>query len=163
MFYPINPRKYFMLRKTVLFSFLLLLLLGIISCNCSKDISKTPKLAEPNKIPPGYAEIIGEIVEIEPITKMSDKNDPCSKAPCMAKVKIESASYGAGFPTLNKNDNVIIKFNFTLMPSSKDMFPNMDEFYPGLKVGDKFKALTGFVNKIGNDQPEYFVYGYSKN
>lgn len=152
-----------MLRKTVLLSFLLLIPLGIISCNCSKEISKTPKLAEPNKIPPGYAEIIGEIVEIEPITKMSDENDPCSKAPCIAKVKIESASYGAGFPTFSKNVSVKIKFNFTLLPTSKDMFPNMEESYPGLKVGDKFAALTEFVSTIGNNNPEYFVYGYSKN
>lgn len=152
-----------MLRRTALFSFLLLLPLGIISCNCSKDISKTPKLAEPNKIPPGYAEIIGVIVEIEPVAKTPNKNDPCSKASCIAKVKIESASYGAGFPTFNKNVSVKIKFNFTLLPTSKDMFPNMEESYPGLKVGDKFTALTGFVSVIGSDNPEYFVYGYSKN
>jgi hypothetical protein len=152
-----------MLRRTVLFSFLLLLPLGIISCNCSKDISKTPKLAEPNKIPPGYAEIIGVIVEIEPVAKMPNENDPCSKAPCIAKVKIESASYGAGFPTFNKKDYIQVKFYFTLMPTTKEMFPNMDDSYPGLNVGDKFTALTGFVSVIGSDNPEYFVYGYSKN
>lgn len=152
-----------MIRKVVLFSFLFLLPLGIISCNCSKEISKTPELAEPNKIPPGYAEIIGEIVEIEPVAKMQDGNDPCSKAPCVANIKVESVKYGAGFPTLNKRNNLKIKFYFTLMPTTKEMFPNMEESYPGLKVGDKFTAITGFVNSIGSDNPEYFVYGYSKN
>lgn len=152
-----------MLRKTVLFSFLLLLPLGVISLSCSKDVSKTPKLTEPNKIPPGHAEVTGEIIEIEPIVKSSNKNDPCSKAPCVAKIKVESVSYGVGFPTLNKKYNIRIKFYFTLMPTTKDMFPNMDEFYPGLKAGDRFKALMGFVSTIDSDNLEYFVYGYSKN
>jgi hypothetical protein len=151
-----------MIRRTLLVYILLWLPLGLISLNCSKDISKTPQLAEPNKVPPGHAEITGIIVQIEPVAKGSSENDPCSKVPCIAIIKVESASYGAGFPTLNEKDNIRVKFYFTLMSTTKEMFPNMDEYYSGLKVGDRFKALTGFVSVIGSDNPEYFVYGYSK-
>ena len=38
----------------------------------------------------------------------------------------------------------------------------MDESYPGLKVGDKFTALAGFMSAMGENTNEYFVYGYSK-
>lgn len=153
--------------KRFLYSFLFLSFFSLIlvSFNCHKDVTKDTtdkKLAEPSKIPPGYAEIRGEIVEIEPVSKMAGDNSPCSKVPCMAKVKISDVDYGAGFPLLNKSKDVMIKFNFTLAPTSKDLFPNMDKTYPGLKVGDKFSALTGFASVIGKDEPEFFIYGYSK-
>ncbi|MGA7839215.1 MAG: hypothetical protein WB996_14695 [Ignavibacteriaceae bacterium] len=153
--------------KRILYSFLFLSFISfvLISFNCQKDVTKDnekPELQKPDTIPPGQASISGEIVEIEPVSKMAGDNSPCSKAPCMAKVKIDGVTYGAGFPVLNKKDNITIKFNFTLSPTTKDLFPNMDESYPGLKVGDKFTALAGFVNAIGKDEPEFYVYGYSK-
>ena len=155
--------------KKILYPFLFLLLsfsFILSSINCHKEVAKdkTDKaLAEPNKIPPGHAEITGKIVEIEPVSKLGEENDPCSKVPCMAKVKVDGVTYGAGFPVLSKNKEIMIKFNFTLMPTTKELFPNMDDSYPGLKVGDKFTAITGFTNPIGTDQPEFFVNGYSKN
>lgn len=153
--------------KRFLYSFLFLSFISfvLVSFNCNKEVTKDnekPELQKPDTIPPGQARISGEIVEIEPISKMAGDNSPCSKAPCLAKVKIDGITYGAGFPVINKNNNVTIKFNFTLNPTTKDLFPNMDETYPGLKVGDKFTALTGFENVIGKDDPEFYIFGYSK-
>lgn len=145
---------------------LFLLPVFFISINCSKEVTKEkadPQLAQPNKIPPGHAEIIGKIMEIESVVNTRNGNDPCSKAPCLAKVMIESVDYGAGFPTLNKNEKIKVKFSFTLEPTTKEMFPNMDESYPGLKIGDKFKALVSFVSAINSDKPEFIIYGYSVN
>lgn len=151
------------MKKFLLPVFMVLVVL--FSFNCHKEVAKdnTDKvLAEPNRIPPGHAEIKGEIVEIEPVSK-TENYSPCSKAPCMAKVKIDGVAYGAGFPVLSKNKEIMIKFNFTLAPTTKELFPNMDDSYPGLKVGDKFSALAGFNVPIGSDKPEFFVYGYTKN
>lgn len=154
--------------KRFLYSFLFLLIsfsFVMSSINCHKEVAKdkTDKvLAEPSKIPPGHAEIMGEIVEIEPISKMEKEDSPYSKAPSMAKVKIDGVTYGSGFPVLSKNKEIMIKFNFTLMPTTKELFPNMEDSYPGLKVGDKFVAVAGFNIAIGKDTPEFFVYGYKK-
>lgn len=152
------------MRKLSLYV-LFILTVSFLSVNCHKEVTKDStdqKLADPNKIPPGQAEINGEIVEILPIQRMQNDKDPCSKAPCMAKVKVENISYGAGFPVINKKDTLTIKFNFTLLPTTKEMFPNMDETYPGLNVGDRFSAHTSFVSSIGSGQSEFFVYGYSR-
>ena len=134
------------------------------SVGCHKEISKdinNKELAEPNRIPPGHAELTGQILEILPIDKSQNEKDPCSNAPCKAKVKIENITYGPGFPTLTDN-SIILKFNLTLSPTTKEMFPNLDESYPGLNVGDKFTAIAGFVMVMGKEQPEFYVDGYKK-
>lgn len=157
-------KRFFYSFLFVLFSFSLI----ISSINCHKEVAKdkTDKvLAEPSKIPPGHAEITGEIVEIEPISKMEKEDSPCSKAPCIAKVKIDGVTYGSGFPVLSKKKEIMIKFNFTLMPTTKELFPNMDDSYPGLNVGDKFEALvayseTGVVGSENASSTSYKIYGY---
>lgn len=136
----------------------------VVSINCSKDVTKNNNnqiLAQPNKVPPGHAEITGEIVEIEPIGNNVDQNDPCSKAPCMAKVKVNSISYGAGFPTININQVITIKFAFTLSKTNKELFPNMDESYPGLEKGSEFTGLVAHFETINESAPSFLIYGYS--
>ena len=150
--------------KKLLFYCFLVISIFLSSLGCHKEISKdinNKELAEPNRIPSGHAELTGQIIEILPIDKSQNEKDPCSNAPCKAKVKIENITYGPGFPTIS-GSNVILNFNYTLMPTTKEMFPNMNESYPGLNVGDKFSALTGFESIIGKDQPEFYVNGYKK-
>ncbi len=76
-------------------------------------------------------------------------------------VQIENIAYGPGFPTISGN-TIILKFNFTLSPTTKEMFPHLNNSYPGLNVGDKFKAVAGFESVVGKDQPEFFINGYTK-
>ncbi len=143
----------------------IIIAVSLISLNCHKEIAKdndapNPKLIKPDTIPPGNAQITGEVISIEPKLSEGDSSGPCSKAPCIAKVKIESIQYGAGFPVLN-NKEIRVKFKFTLSPTSKELFPNMEESYPGLNVGDKFSAMVGSQASVNNAEPEFFVYGYS--
>jgi hypothetical protein len=150
--------------KRLLFYCFLIISLFLSAFGCHREISKeadNKELAEPNRIPPGHAELTGQIIEILPIDKSQNEKDPCSYAPCKARVKIESIVYGSGFPTVSDN-SIVLKFNFTLLPTAKEMFPNMDDSYPGLNAGDKFTALAGFESIIGKDQPEYYVNGYKK-
>lgn len=140
------------------------LLISAFSFECRKEVTKnsdTPKLVKPDTIPPGHAKIVAEVVSVEPV----DKNNTglCAKAPCVAVVKLESIEYGSAFPVLSVGKDVRVKFNFTLAPTSKEMFPDMDESYPGLKVGDKFEALIEHTIKMeGDKQPEFEISGYSK-
>ena len=130
-------------------------------CSSSKEENKTPQL-KVNKIPPGHARITGEITKIEPVPENKDSNDPCSKAPCIAMVKVTGATYGAGFPTLTIGKEIRINFQFTLAPTSKELFPNMEDSYPGLKVGQKFTALVSTIMSMeGSKLPKYRVYGYT--
>ena len=130
---------------------------------CHKEVTKderVPKMEKQDTIPPGHAQITGRIIEIDPISDNGSSSGPCSKAPCTAKVKIESIKYGAGFPVLSSKE-VKIRFAFTLSPTTKDLFPNMEESYPGLKVGDDFSALAASRESVGETGPQLVVYGYS--
>jgi len=123
---------------------LFLLPLFLISINCSKEVTKEknePNIEKPDTIPPSHANITGTIMEIEPVLKNTD--GPCSQYPCIASVKIESIQYGSAFPVISPGNVVRIKFAFTLNKTTQKLFPNMDESYPGLKVGEKFEALVG--------------------
>ena len=46
---------------------------------------------------------------------------------------------------LSSNDIIHLKFEYTLNPTSKEMFPNLKHKFPGLKIGDKFK---GDIEKV---------------
>ena len=148
------------LNKSFITLFILLLSLIYIGCSTSKKEKTRPKLAI-EKIPPGHAEINGEITKILPIEASDNPNDPCSKAPCFALVKVKGISYGAGFQTINMNEDIKIRFAFTLEPTSKDLFPNMEEKYPGLKIGDNFTALVAFSYKLNETKPNYEIFSYT--
>jgi len=132
----------------------------IIFTNCSTQKENKP-LTE-SKIPPGHAKIVGVITEIEPVSDSSNLNDPCSKAPCIALVNVSSAVYGAAFPSISKDD-IRIKFLFTLEKTTKELFPNMEETYPGLKVGQEFTALVAHIENIDKTAPKFQIYSYGTN
>ncbi len=116
-----------------------------------------------SKIPPGHAKIVGIIIKIEPVSDSSNLNDPCSKVPCIAFVKVRSVNYGAGFPVLTMGKEIKIKFLFTLGKTTKDLFPNMEETYPGLKVGQEFTALVSHMEYIDETAPKFQIYSYDTN
>ncbi len=150
---PMNIKKY-------LFT-ILVITVPILLMNCSTP--KENKTLIKSDISPGTAKVVGTIMEIEPVSDSSSLNDPCSKAPCIALVKISSAVYGAAFPSFSKNAEIRIKFLFTLEPTSKELFPNMEEEYPGLNVGDEFTAIVAHVENIDDTAPIFQVYGYETN
>jgi len=146
-----------MIIKNSLFAILLLAAsILLISCSSTKEKSTVIE----SKIPPGHAKIDGMITEIEPVSENADPNDPCSSAPCVALVKVSSATYGAGFPQLVMDKTIRVKFLFTLEKTSKALFPNMDEEYPGLNVGQEFTALVSRVESIDETAPKFQIHGY---
>jgi hypothetical protein len=131
-------------------------LVGFQNCSSQKENTELSK----SDISPGTAEIIGTITEIEPVSSNSDTTSPCSKAPCIALVKVSSARYGAAFPQLVIGKEIRIKFRFTLEKTSKDLFPNLKEEYPGLKAGDEFKAIVSTVINEDDTAPKFQINGY---
>ena len=144
-------------------SFYMILVLGLIvlSVNCSS--TKENKKLILSDISPGTAEIVGTITAIEPISSNSDISGPCSKARCIALVKVTSARYGAAFPPLVMGKEIRIKFRFTLEKTTKELFPNMEEEYPGLKVGDEFRAIVSTIQSIDDTAPKFQINGYELN
>jgi hypothetical protein len=148
-----NIKKYFFT--------ILIIIVSILLINCSSP--KENKTLIESKIPPGHAKIVGIIIEVEPISNSSNLNDPCSKTPCVAIVKVSSAVYGAAFPSFSKDDEIRIKFLFTLEKTTKELFPNMEETFPGLKVGQEFTALVSHIENIDESAPKFQIHGYETN
>jgi len=113
------------------------------------------------KIPPNQAQIIGQIISVEPVSNSNGSNDICSKYPCIAVVKISSLNYGAGFPPLSIGSQIRIRFAFTLSRTTSEMFPNMKKSYPGLKKGDTFTGLISYIKTIDNTVPSFQIFNYS--
>ncbi len=160
----IIPAYYLLLKiertmniKKYLFA-ILVIAVSILLMNCSTP--KENKTLIESKIPPGHAKIVGIIIEIEPVSDSSNLNDPCSKAPCIALVKVSSAVYGAAFPSFSKDAEIRMKFLFTLEKTTKELFPNMEETYPGLKIGQEFTALVAHIENIDKTAPKFQIHGY---
>ena len=147
------------MRKTLLTVLLTTTSILLFSCSSPKE-NKTVKETD---ISPGTAKIIGIIREIEPVTDTGDLSGPCSEAPCIALVKVTAAQYGSAFPQLVMGKEVRIKFLFTLEKTTKELFPNMEEEYPGLEVGDKFTAVVAHKLSADETAPIFQILGYEKN
>ena len=157
------------MKKFSIYVFILILI-SFFSFSCHKEVTKEEHVFQIEKtdtIPPGHAQITGRIIEVEPVSSNKSSSGPCSKAPCTAKVEIEYIKYGTGFPVLS-NNVIKIRFAFTLSKTTKELFPNMNESYPGLKAGDEFDALLEYSEnaRIGNENSDNSVYtvnGYKIN
>ncbi len=137
---------------------------------CTKGIEKNSSglrteqnfpSANRRNIPPDHCDIIGTVVKIDSSLEQNE-NDPCSKYPCVAEVKIDSVlGYGAGFPGMVINGIVKMKFAFTLGPADSTLFPKLNASYPGLHAGNKFSAEIAFNRSLNrNNNIKYVVYAY---
>lgn len=141
-----------MLQRLSIFLVLVVIILG---CRSTQQESmrrddgqqEQKKPADPGPgIPPNHARIVGTIVSMTSFSS-ANADDPCSKAPCIAVVKIESIEgFGSGFTEpVGPGKEVRVRFRYTLAPT-KDLFPEMSPPMPGLKNGSRFKAdlmMTG--------------------
>ncbi len=146
------------MSNTKIFLTMLILASLVVFQNCSSQKENT-ELSK-SDVSPGTAAIAGTITEIEPISSKSDTTGPCSKAPCIALVKVSSARYGAAFPPLVIGKEIRIKFRFTLAKTTKELFPDMKEVYPGLKVGDEFNAIVSTIVNVDDTAPRFQINGY---
>ncbi len=149
------------MRITKFLFAIMALTLSILLLNCSSP--KENKTLSKSDISPGTAKIVGTITEIEPVSDTENLSGPCSKIPCIALVKVSSAVYGASFPQIAMGKEVRMKFLFTLEKTTKELFPNMEEEYPGLKVGDEFTAVVAHIESIDETAPIFQVHGYETN
>ncbi len=162
-----KPTKYLLPLITIIIT-------GIIGCSSGKDASNKsdkPDASDLNigleRIPPGVVRIRGTIVDIDTSRKSSVDNSPCGKQPCWAKVRIDSIlGYGAGAPVVSRYETVSVNFVFTLGPTTKELFPNLDNRLPGLPTGSSFQAdLRILSDKIINNKQsikEYRISSYEK-
>lgn len=131
----------------------------------SQKVTADQKLARPGEpIPPNTCRIVGTIVGIDSTLERSNSSDPCSKVPCRAAVRVDSIlGYGQAFGRpLSRGEKISVKFVFTLSPT-KDLIPNMSEFYPGLHVGSIFLAnVESTIGTMGDKSNAlgFLVYGY---
>lgn len=146
-------------RLTLLCTVLLSIL---ISC---KETKETTTLNEPAKegsqvseLASNEAFISGRIVSV---SQERDTDGPCSKAPCVAEVKVESISNKGKLFRLDNMDEIIkVNFSYTLSPT-ETIFPSMQKHYPGLVMKDQFEAKIQSRISL-NDVITYTIRDYTK-
>ena len=135
------------------------MLLMVLVVGCSKESRDTTKQEEqtsgkkfaevpisaldPNKmVPVGACRVVGTVVSVDSSTLSVNNDGPCSKAPCVAMVKVDSIlGTGSSFAhPLSVGSVVRVRFAYTLS-ASKEFFPRMDPPLPGLRAGSQFRAL----------------------
>jgi hypothetical protein len=152
---------------------LVLALFLLSSCGTSKQESSHAEEAKaakermtidiPPPLPPGNCKVIATVELIDKTVKGTSANDPCSKAPCSATVRIDSIlGYGSAFPKpLAAGQTLQVKFAHTLNPT-KEMFPDIQPALPGLRVKDTFEAFISASVTMGSSEPVYTIYSYEK-
>ena len=105
-------------------------------------IASSPALQiAPAQFAPNTCRVMGTIMAIDSTHHGRNGKDPCSDAPCLASVRIDSVlGYGPAFPRpLHKGLEIQVWFAFTLKPT-KEINLNTAVPFPGLNVGSKFVA-----------------------
>ncbi|MDE3057512.1 MAG: hypothetical protein KGJ59_06110 [Bacteroidota bacterium] len=152
-------------RREFFFYMIAVLLFG----GCASERSAVSQsLIHPvrNPIPPNHCRIRGTITAIDSAFADSDSSQPCAKIPCNAEIRIDSIlGYGSSFgEPVVEGKEYAVHFAFTLARTTKELFPSMNEGYPGLNVGSSFvadieqNAVRGATKSV---MPVFVIYGYS--
>jgi hypothetical protein len=153
----------------------IVLMLCVVMSHCGRslqDNQRTQRSSEqkspsffPETIPPNHCRIVGTILSIAGTLKTAQADDPLSKVPCLAVVRIDSIlGYGSAFTNpLAVGNEISVLFQFTLNPT-KDIFPTLQQHYPGLTVGSVFR--TDLEEVMADEQQKktlqysHIIYGY---
>ncbi len=145
-----------MKRLSAAFSSMILFVL-LLSCSSTKEMTDQKEMPAPTGpgIAPGHCRIVATVVKIEN-DPSANADDPCSKAPCLATVRVENVlGTGSGFArTLPKGSEIQVRFSLTLGPT-KEMLPQVTPPLPGLSVGMKFQADIAGGPGFKGDGPLY--------
>lgn len=147
-----------MIKHTRLTLLCAVLLSTLISCKETKEATSLKEETQVSGLASNEAFISGRIVSISP---ERDADGPCSKAPCVAEVKVESISNkGKLFRLDNMEEIIKVNFSYTLSPT-ETIFPSMQKHYPGLVLKDQFEAKVQSRISL-NDVITYTIRDYTK-
>ena len=150
--------------KALLQLLVIVSLFGLAGCATNKEIT-SEKSAQNQSIPPGQCKILAQVIKIDSLFAENKSNDPCSKAPCTALVKIKTIIENRAGSVLNNGDTLKTKFAFTLNPTNKATFPTLNENLPGLTEGSTFEADIQLLPSIPSSKTKekvYLIYAYKK-
>lgn len=116
-------------------------------------------------IPVGYCRVVAEVVSIDEVLDTDNPDEPCGQAPCNAKIRIiRVVGTGMNFsPPVMVDNTYDARFAYTT-GSTTELFPDMAEQYPGVKVGDQIEVdLTGVKPAMGSDAKSstYTIHRYA--
>ncbi len=116
-------------------------------------------------IPVGYCRVVAEVVSIDEVLDTDNPDEPCGKAPCNAKIRIvRVVGTGMSFsPPVMVDNTYDARFAYTTGPTT-ELFPDMAEQYPGVKVGDQIQVdLAGVKPSMGSQEKSgaYTIHGYA--
>lgn len=141
-----------------------LFFLLILTASCSSNNTSKKETVEISqiKITKEFSAIAGTIISIDSIRTSTDKNSPCSKTPCWAKVKVDNViGIGQGGPSVSIGDTLYTRFAFTLAETTEELIPNLDKRMPGLNITDSFEANIKSMASNNSDKL-YEIYFYTK-
>ena len=150
--------------KALLLVLVIVSLAGATGCATSKEIT-SEKSAMDQGVPPGQCRILAQVIKIDSVFEENNGNDPCSKAPCTASIKIKDIIENRAGSVLNNGDTLKTKFAFALNPTNKETFPTLNESLPGLTEGSTFEAdiqLLPLNPSSKTKEKIYLIYGYKK-
>ena len=137
--------------------------IAFVSCFPKKQLVKLQLDSNNRPLPVEASEVLAQIVEVLPQQQAIMKSSPCAKAPCEATVKVMQVlkSGQAFLPTLSRNEDVRIRFAYTLAPTDS-IFPDSDAHLPGLNKGDVFKAHVRIIGQAESGLNLYEISNYEK-
>ena len=109
----------------------------------------------------GKCRISATVVSIDPKIYSDDPDQPCSKAPCRATIRVdEILGYGAGFnKTLGVGQELTVHFVFSLSPS-QEVNRQLQLDLPGLQEGSNFIADLESAPVPGEEEEIFSIYRY---
>lgn len=136
---------------------------AILSLNACRSARHSPTpTVDAERIPPNACKVVVTVVAIDSTRYGSGGDDPCSKAPCKARVRIvEVLGYGVAFPVvLASGDVVPVHFAFTTAPT-REILPSLTKAFPGVTVGSTITTTLIGLQQIGSEKPSFTIYGYT--
>jgi hypothetical protein len=140
----------------------ILIMITQASCKSNKVSVQRTEIRAPGENASSSGVVIkGKIMEILE-KKDNDSNSVCKNSPCFALVKVlEVFQNNDRFSNfITEGDVFEMFFAFTLLPTSIDLFPNLDKRLPGLKVNDNFKAGIKITPGISGRKEKIEVIDY---
>ena len=116
-------------------------------------------------IPAGFCRVMGTVVEIDSSLLSDISTDPCAKAPCRVKLRIDQIlGYGSGFSQPMIAGSVIETFFAYSTADTRGLVKNLQHHFPGVQVGTVIQTdLSKKAQTLGQPSLKpiiYKVYGY---